>query len=120
MKGKTITIILATLILTASSVFGVTSTANITSTMTAADGAQYTMSGAVSMLGYNYASSTNSLWIQLYKEVSGPNQLISESNMAIGGTASWAPNVPSGTYYVHLDPSGPLGTGCNGYGRAEN
>lgn len=113
-------VIFAALMLTASSVFGLTSSTSITSTMDGANGAERSMSGTVSMLGYNYASSTNTLWIELYKAVPGVDQRISGSQMAIGGTASWANNVASGTYYVHLDPDGPFYTGCNGYGEAVN
>ncbi|MCR4443187.1 MAG: hypothetical protein QHH10_13125 [Peptococcaceae bacterium] len=120
MKRMITILIIIALTLTAGSVFGLTSSTSITSTMTGADGVERSMSGIVSMLGYNYASSTNTLWIELYKSETGPDTRISGSQMAIGGTASWANNVASGIYYVHLDPDGPFYTGCNGYGEAVN
>lgn len=53
------------------------------------------------------------------QDVTGPDPLISNRKMQIGGKASWTVRKnPAGTYYIHLDPDGAWYTGCNGWGKA--
>ena len=120
MKKKLFALLLAGSMLMGVPVFALTSSTNITSTMTGADGNYHSMSGTVNTSGNNFSSSTNTLWVELYKSVTGPDTRISGSLMAVGGSASFSNNVASGTYYVHLDPNGPFYTGCNGNGKSVN
>ena len=118
MRKKIIFSVIAAILLLTNAAFAATSSATITSTMTGADGATYSMTNYVDNSGQNYASSTNTLWVELYISVDGPDQRFSGSLMAVNGSASWRDTVPTGNYYIHLDPDGPLYTGCNGWGKA--
>lgn len=120
MKRKIMAATFAVCMLFASAAFAATSSTYITSTMTGADGCDHSMAGNVTTSGQNYDSSTEDLWVELYRSVSGPDTRISGSMMAVGGNTSFSNNVASGTYYVHLDPDGPNYTGCNGYGQSVN
>ncbi|PKM47541.1 MAG: hypothetical protein CVV03_02685 [Firmicutes bacterium HGW-Firmicutes-8] len=118
MRKKIIFSVIAAILLLANSAFAVTSSATITSNMTGANGAEYSMTNYIDNSGQNYASSTNTLWVELYRAVDGPDQRVNGSLVAINGSTSWRDTVSTGIYYIHLDPDGPFYTGCNGWGKA--
>ncbi|MEH6891231.1 hypothetical protein V7024_16295 [Bacillus sp. JJ864] len=79
----------------------------------------YMSKGSVSMSGANYDTSNNSLWVELYRNVTGPDVRVGGKELNIESSSSWShENGSSGNYYVHLDPDGPYYTGCNGWGQA--
>ena len=121
MKKKLAFTALAATLLVATSVYASgTSTAYIASTSTGVDGNVVGMGGSVSVHGSNYSSSTNSLWHELYQDVTGPDTRIDGQLLDPGVQGAFFPFVSTGNYYVHLDPDGPFYSGCNGTSSAVN
>jgi hypothetical protein len=87
------------------------------------DGSIYDMNGTVALSGNNSSSSTNQLWVELYKRNNPlqPDSKITSDQLAIG-TSTWtrSTTVSSSKYYIHLDPDGPNYNSCIGYGKAQN
>lgn len=74
---------------------------------TGKDSSVYSMSGNLSLTGYNSAQSTNQLWVELYRRDAGFDDRMTYKKMSIDSTTSWAYNANSAQYYLHLDPDGP-------------
>ena len=87
---------------------------NIISSQTGAKGSTYYYSGTTGNLyGWNDLSSTNALYCAT--DI-GPTYRTMRMEVDSGVCTKTGFTISAGNYRVLLDPSGPLMSGCNGYG----
>lgn len=94
-----------------------TSSTTISSTQSSASGSPISVSlGNITTLnGYNNSSSTNNVYIQKIKDVTGPDSVTYEYKLGPGTSAAKSSTTEStGAYYVGMNPEGALSTGVNG------
>ncbi len=103
-------------------VFAASSSTQIYTWQTSADGPEIVMSGNLAVTGSNASTSKRALWIEVYKIVTlWPDSCISSNSASIGGnTTATLNSQPNGMYYIHLDPDGSDNTGCSGSGSVSN
>ncbi|KJB86988.1 hypothetical protein AZ66_15675 [Paenibacillus sp. E194] len=100
-----------------------TSSASIGIYDTYAKGQITPMDGTVKVSGSNAKTSTNELWIELYRDDGtfwSYDSRVSGSQAAVGGSVNFSSSVKSDKYYIWLDPDGPDYKGCSGSGKAVN
>lgn len=100
-----------------------TSSASIGINDTYSKGQITSMNGSVKVSGSNANTSTNQLWVELYRDDGSfwsYDSRISGSQAEIGGNVSYSSSVSSDKYYIWLDPDGPDYKGCSGSGKAVN
>jgi len=94
------------------------STTSISSNQSSAEGANINISAGVDtyLYGTNASTSTNSVYIQKMKDVTGPDSNVAEFKIGVGnkGTGQWYTTGSSGNYYVKMNPEGALSKGVNG------
>lgn len=123
MKKKKLTMLVMgadLLIGTTAFAYGGKSYAEITWSQTGVNGGNIPATDNVYIFGYNEWASDHGLWSELYKSVVGPD--INKGSVFCYKDAAKSKNlsVSDGTYYIHLDVDGPLYTGCQGYGYAQD
>ncbi|CAM4069148.1 hypothetical protein [Saccharibacillus endophyticus] len=99
-----------------------TSSATIGYYDTGANGSAINMLGAVSLQGYNSASSDNTLWVNLKRRDGGIDNVVTNTHLNKSQSTNW--NYQTGAqsyqYYINLDPNGTLYDSCIGSGSATN
>ena len=105
-------------ILFAGNALAASSSATITSSETGKNGSVVSNpNGKGTLFGDNDRYSTNSLWVEIYASVYGPDVRDIGYKLQPGYQANpYYTGLIQGNEYLHLDPDGPYYTGVNGAG----
>lgn len=115
--GKSLTAGLLVSALLGGNALAATSSTTISSNQSSAYGSDISVNLGVSttLKGSNYSSSTNNVYIQKIRSITGPDDVTHEFKIAPGNSSSaYTTTGKTGSYHVGMNPEGAYSKGVNG------